>query len=138
MADAGGGSRWLRSVGAVVGGALIGIVLSVATDAALRAVKVLPELGVPAGSPVLALATLYRTVYGVLGAYATARWAPRRPMLHVTVLGVLGLLASTAGAVATWSQEAVYGPHWYPLALVVLALPTAWLGGWLGSMKKGE
>ncbi len=136
MTDAGGGSGALRSVGAVVGGALIGIVLSLATDAVLRAVKVLPALGVPAGSPVLALATLYRTVYGVLGAYATAKWAPSRPMLHVTVLGTLGLLASTAGAVATWNQEAVYGPHWYPVALVVLALPTAWLGGWLGAKSK--
>jgi len=133
MTEAGEGSRVLRSVGAVVGGALIGIVLSLATDALLHAVKVLPPTGTPAGSPVLGLATLYRTVYGVLGAYATARWAPSRPMLHVTVLGTLGLLASLAGAVATWNQEAVYGPHWYPLALVVLALPTAWLGGWLGS-----
>jgi hypothetical protein len=50
-------------------------------------------------------------------------------MLHALILGVLGLAASTAGAVVTWNKGPVFGPHWYPVALVVLAIPTAWAGG---------
>ena len=37
------------------------------------------------------------------------------------------MAGALVGAVATWN--AGLGPHWYPIALVVLALPQAWLGG---------
>jgi hypothetical protein len=59
-------------------------------------------------------------------------------MLHVTILGSLGLTASLVGAIATWNKVATYGPHWYPLALVVFALPTAWLGGALHQRRPSE
>jgi len=39
------------------------------------------------------------------------------------------LAVSIFGAVVTWNRAAEFGPHWYPLALVVLAMPQAWLGG---------
>ena len=90
--------RVLRSVAAVLAGALVGILLSVATDAVLHALGLLPEADKPASNPVLLAATFYRTVYGVLGAWLAARIAPARPMLHVTVLGALGLAASLFGA----------------------------------------
>jgi hypothetical protein len=32
------------------------------------------------------------------------------------------------GAIVTWNRGPEFGPHWYPLALVVTALPAAWLG----------
>lgn len=78
-----------------------------------------------------ALATLYRTLYGVIGSYITARLAPNRPMGHAILGGFIGLALSLAGAIVTWNRGPEFGPHWYPLALVVLALPTAWLGGFL-------
>jgi hypothetical protein len=28
---------------------------------------------------------------------------------------------------ATWNKN--LGPHWYPIALVILAIPQCWLGG---------
>jgi len=77
----------------------------------------------------LLLATSYRTVYGVLGSYIMARLAPDRPMQHALVGGFLGLVVSIAGAAATWNKGPAFGPHWYPLALVVLAMPQAWAGG---------
>ena len=123
---------------AILAGALAGILLSIGTDLVLHAMGFLPPQGQPASSPVLLAATLYRTVYGILGAYLTARIAPYRPMLHVMVLGSLGLIASLAGAIATWGKVSVYGPHWYPVALVVLALPTAWLGAWFGGSGRRE
>jgi hypothetical protein len=85
----------------------------------------MPQSGHPAGSGPLLLATIYRTVYGVLGSYVAALFAPSRPMLHAMVLGFIGLVMSIAGAVVTWDRAAEFGPHWYPVALVVLALPTA-------------
>ena len=116
-----------RSIAAVVAGMIAGIVLSVGTDLALQAARIFPSLSEPNKftTPLLLLATSYRSVYGVLGSYIAARLAPSRPMAHALVLGVLGFAATIIGAVANWN----YGPNWYPLALVVLAIPCAWAGG---------
>ena len=75
------------------------------------------------------VATAYRIVYGVLGSYITARLSPTRPMQHALIVGVVGLVLSSAGAAATWNAGPEFGPRWYPLALVATALPCAWLGG---------
>ena len=40
---------------------------------------------------------------------------------------------ATAGAIATWNAGPAFGPHWYPLALIALALPQTWLGAKLAS-----
>ena len=53
-------------------------------------------------------------------------------MGHALTLGVLGLLASSAGAIAMWGV----GPAWYPLALIALALPNAWIGGKLRERQR--
>jgi hypothetical protein len=75
------------------------------------------------------LATAYRTVYTVAGGYVTAHLAVNKPMGQVWTLGVIGLLAAIAGTVATWNKGPEFGPKWYPVALVVLAIPCVWLGG---------
>jgi hypothetical protein len=75
------------------------------------------------------LALSYRIVYGILGGYIAARFAPRNPMRHALILGTLGFIVSTAGVFATLPLH--LGPAWYPIALAVTALPCAWLGGWL-------
>ena len=122
-------SRILRSIGAVLAGLIIGIALSVGTDAAMTAIGLLPPPGQPAASGPLLAATVYRTIYGVVASYIAARLATYRPMLHAMVLGVLDFVVSVAGVVFTWNKGAQYGPRWYPIALVILALPAAWLGG---------
>ena len=121
--------RIARSVIAILAGAIVGIVLSLSTDIALHLSGFFPPLGerVPDG-PLMA-ATVYRTVYGVLGSYVAARLAPDRPMQHALVLGALGMAVSTLGALATWNRGPAFGPHWYPVALIVLALQSAWVGG---------
>jgi len=95
----------------------------------LHKAGVYPPPGRVMTDSLLLLATAYRTAYGVLGSYVAARLAPNRPMMHALVLGAIGLAISILGAVVTWNREAEFGPHWYPLALVVLAMPQAWLGG---------
>lgn len=121
----------LRSTRSVLAGLATIVLLSHGTDAVLRATGALPPWGVPMSDAAFAAALLYRTLFGVLGSYLTARLAPRRPQLHAFVLGSIGLVASLAGAVATWNRGPEFGPHWYPLLLVVSALPNAWLGAWM-------
>lgn len=75
------------------------------------------------------LATAYRCVYSILGSYLTARLAPQRPMLHALVLGIIGVALSIVGALSTWNKGPEFGPKWYPITLVVIAVPLAWVGG---------
>ena len=119
----------IRSIGAVLAGFLAVVVLSIGTDFALQAAGIFPPLGQRVPDRLILLATAYRTVYSIAGSYLAARLAPNRPMRHALALGVLGLVASTAGAVATWNAGPAYEPKWYPLALIALALPGAWVGG---------
>ena len=118
-----------RSAMAIVLGFVTVVVLSLATDQLLHLLNVYPPWGQPmydAGLNLLALG--YRCVYTVIGCYVAARLAPRDPMRHALTLGVIGVFAATAGAIASITA-ADLGPNWYPISLVVTALPCAWLGG---------
>ena len=126
-----------RSIGALLAGMFVGIVLTIGTDIVLHAVGVFPPWGqsMVGFDRALLLATAYRTVFGIVGSYIIARLAPNRPMQHALVGGLVGLVASIAGAAVTWNKGPAFGPHWYPLALIVLAMPQAWLGGKLRLMQ---
>lgn len=122
-------ARWYRSLGAVVAGLLVNVFLSSATDLLLVAAGIFPplsEFGNPAAysDSLLLLALMYRTVFGVLGCYITARLAPTRPMGHALALGGIGVVVGILGAVATWDAWT----HWYSLAIIAVVLPSAWLG----------
>ena len=117
--------RILRSIGAVFAGFLVVVITHNGTDAVMHATGVFPPWGQPMSDALFLLATAYRTVYTVAGSYLTARLAPNRPMQHALVGGVIGLVISIVGGVATWNKGAAFGPHWYPLALVATTLPCA-------------
>jgi hypothetical protein len=119
----------IRSVGAVFAGILVNVILSTAMDAVLHSTGVFPGWGKAMPDHLFAVALAYRLVYTVLGGYVTARLAPRDPMKHAIILGVIGIVLATAGTVATWNKGPEFGPKWYPLTLVVTALPVTWLGG---------
>jgi hypothetical protein len=127
--------RILRSIGAVLAGLLVVFILSLGTDVVLHATGIYPPWFQPMAGLLFLVATAYRIVYGVLGSYIAARLAPDRPMQHALALGVVGLVLSTAGAVATWNASPELGPRWYTLALIATALPCAWLGGKLRRMQ---
>jgi hypothetical protein len=117
-----------KSIGAVLAGMTIAIVLSVATDLVLEALGIFPSLANGLFSTkLLLLATLYRCVYTALGGYVTATLSPDRPQLHVRTLAILALAGNLIGLVATWGKG--LGPEWYPMLLTVLAYPSVWLGG---------
>ena len=118
-----------RSIWAVVAGFIFVVVLSLGTDALMHATRIFPPWGKPMSDSLFALAFAYRSVYGIVGSYLTARLAPRRPMKHALIGGVIGTVIAIIGAAATWNKGPEFGPHWYPLALVVTGLPYAWLGG---------
>jgi hypothetical protein len=119
--------KTLQSVGALLAGFFVNVALSLGTDLGLHAIGLLPALGQPETDSQLLLAAAYRTFYGVVSSYVVARLAPNRPMGHALLGGTIGMVLATAGAVATWNRG--LGPHWYPVALVVTALPSAWAGG---------
>lgn len=121
----------LKSMGAVFAGILAIVILSIATDALLEATGILPKRGAPVPDKLLMLATVYRTIYGVVGGYVTARLAPSRPLKHAVILGLIGIVLGTLGAVVMWDK----GSHWYPIALIVLAVPQCWAGGLLVQEK---
>jgi len=121
--------RLVRTIAAVVAGFLAIVILSVGTDMAMRASGVFPPADQPMSGALFALAAAYRIVYCIGGGWLTARIAPARPMRHALMLGVMGLIVSTIGTVTTWNRGPEFGPHWYPLTLIVTALPCAWLGG---------
>jgi hypothetical protein len=120
-----------RSALAVAVGFVLTILLSLGTDEVMHLSGVYPAWGEAMADGLYVWATLYRAGYTVLGAYVTARLAPGRPMAHAMVLGVIGLVAAGAGAAATWNAGPAFGPRWYPLLLVVIALPCVWAGGLL-------
>lgn len=123
--------RTLRRIGAVLAGLLVIGVLSTATDAVLHAAGVYPPFPERMDDSLYLLATAYRILYGIAGSYVAARLAPDHPMRHALALGAIGLVLSTAGAVAMWA----YGPAWYSLAIIAISLPCAWAGARLHAAR---
>jgi hypothetical protein len=124
-----------RSTAAILIGFMSVAILSLGTDQILHVVNVYPPWGEPMWAPRLNLLALsYRTVYTIFGGYLTARLAPRAPMRHVAIVGAIGTVMGTAGAIVA-IRMADLGPNWYPIALAVTAFPCVWLGGMLSQAR---
>jgi hypothetical protein len=137
MSERNGSRRILQRIGAVLAGLVATVILSLGTDLVMHATSIFPRWGEPMSDGLFLLATAYRTVYNIAGCYIAARLAPDRPMAHALALGIVGIAVSSAGAVATWDRGPVFGPRWNPLALIVLAIPCAWVGGKLRGRQLG-
>lgn len=121
--------RILQSVGAVLAGFVAVAVLSIGADLLMHATGIYPPWGKPVGDSQLALATAYRSIFAVAGGYLAAQLAPIKPMHHAIALGMLGFVAALLGLVLTWNGGPEFGRKWYPITLVVTAVPLSWLGG---------
>jgi hypothetical protein len=126
----------LKSIWAVFAGILVIIVVTTLVDIVLHVVHVFPAMNQPITDGLAMLATAYRVVISIGGAWLTARLAPANPMKHALILGVVGTVFGLAGVVKTWNMG--LGPHWYPIALAVLAIPQCWAGGKLFEMQSAE
>ena len=122
-----------RSIWAVTAGVLFIIIVTTLVDLVLHATHVYPPMKEPLNDALSALATAYRFVISVIGAWLTARLAPSQPMKHALILGVVGTILGLVGVFMTWNLG--MGPHWYPIALAVLAIPQCWLGGKIFEMR---
>jgi hypothetical protein len=117
-----------RGIGAILAGMIFIVVSHTATDFVLESLGIFtpPSEGFHTTWMVVT-ATIYRSIYTIVGGYITAALAPNPPMRYVWILGIIGVVASTLGAIATIPLG--IAPAWYPIALVVLALPCVLLGG---------
>jgi hypothetical protein len=118
----------LKGIGAVLAGIIFIVVSHTATDLLLEKFGIFPPRSQGLHITwMVVTATIYRSLFTIAGGYLTAALAPNRPMLYAVILGLFGIAASTAGAIVMIPLN--LGPTWYPIALVVLALPCTWLGG---------
>lgn len=119
-----------KSALAILAGMITIIALSIATDFILEQAGIFPSFTEQQEQGLfvtwmLLLALIYRCIYAAIGGYVTARFAPNEPLPHAIILGVLGFILSSIGAITMWDKSS----HWYPIALVLTAIPCTWLGG---------
>ena len=119
----------MRRVGAVLAGLLFVIIITTLTDLFMHWSGIFPALGMVMSNSLFVLALAYRIIYGIGGGYITARLAPDKPALHALVLGSIGCVLAILGTVLTWNRGPAFGPKWYPLSLILIAIPSAWIGG---------
>ena len=125
----------LQGIGAILAGMVFIVATHTATDFVLESLGIFtpPNEGFHTTWMVVT-ATIYRSIYVIAGGYITAALAPKPPMRYVLILGIIGIVMSTLGAIATIPLG--ISPAWYPIALVVLALPCVWLGGRLRTSQQ--
>jgi uncharacterized membrane protein len=122
-----------KSIWAVVAGVLFIIVVTTLVDIALHVAGIFPPMEQPIDDKLALLATAYRVVISIAGGWLTARLAPEKPMKHALILGGVGVVLGLIGVALTWNKG--LGPRWYPIALVVLAVPQCWAGGKIHEMQ---
>lgn len=123
----------LKSIGALVAGFITVAVLSIVTDVLLEKLGIFPPQQQASLYVwwMLALALMYRTIFTIIGGFITAKLAPNSGLKHAVVLGLIGMLFATIGAIANWDK----GNQWYPVLLILVSVPSTWFGGKL-QMKK--
>ena len=124
----------LKSILAVLAGLIFILITHSATDFILESLGIFTPPTVRFDTPwMLVTAIIYRAVFSVIGCYITGLLAPSRPMLHAMILGIIGVVLSILGTIVAIKMD--LSPAWYPIALVVMSLPCAWLGGKLASRR---
>ncbi|NOU20026.1 MAG: hypothetical protein HOO91_20905 [Bacteroidales bacterium] len=117
----------LKSIGAVLAGFIFVAVISIATDVVLTKTGIMKQPFDLNGPWFIISVIFYRSIYTTVGSLLTARLAPNKPMRHSMIGGAIGFVISIIGAIGMWDKP----PHWYGIALIIIALPCAWLGGQL-------
>ena len=117
----------LKSIGAVLAGMIFIVATHTITDKILESAGIFPppEQGLHV-TWMLVTALVYRVLFQVAGSFITALLAPSRPFLHGMIIGAIGLVLGSVAAVVTIPMN--LSPAWYPIALALSAIPSAWLG----------
>ena len=125
----------LKSIGAIFSGFLVGAILSVGMDFLLDYFDIMSMQNFKTNSSLIVLiVVLYRFVFNITGSYITAKLAPNHPMKHAIILGIIGTVMCIMGAFAMWEQAT----PWYNIAILLIAFPSAWIGGKLYIYKTNK
>lgn len=123
----------LKSISAVFVGLIATTIFSILADI------VFEKSGVMKTNPfhenpvwVILVIILYRTIFSIVGAFLAARLAPHKPLKHAIALGIVGIILSVMGLIIMWDVP----PRWYPISLIVLTMPSVWIGGKLAMKSK--
>jgi hypothetical protein len=117
-----------KSILAIVVGFALGAILSIGTDFLLDKLGIMSIENFKQNSITINLPViLYRFTFNVIGCYLTAKLAPYKPMTHVIIIGIIGTVLSILGSVAMWDKVVPF----YNIAIILISLPSAWLGGQL-------
>ena len=118
----------LRGIGALLAGIIFIVVTHTLTDLVLEKLGIFtPPTQDFNTTWMVVTALVYRCLYTVAGGYITAALAPEPRLRWVIILGIIGTILGTLGALATIPLK--ISPAWYPILLALLALPCVWLGG---------
>lgn len=127
----------IKSIGAILAGIFLGAILSIGTDFLMEKTGIMSMDNFKQSSLTIILFVIaYRFLFNVIGCYLTAFLAPNKPMKHVIVIGIIGTVLSIVGSIAMWDKAIPL----YNIAIIVMSLPSAWLGGqlYLKTHKDGK
>jgi len=124
-----------KSIGALLVGFITVAILSIATDMLFEVLHIFPPQNQPQVYAwwMLPIALLYRTLFTLFGGFVTAKLAPNKKVLHAIILGTIGMVFATGGAIVNWDKS--LNAEWYPLLLIFVSIPATWLGGRLQGRK---
>lgn len=115
-----------KSIGAILAGFVLGATLSVATDFLFDKLGIMSLDNFKETTAIILLVIIvYRFVFNVMGCYLAAKLAPSKPMKHVIIMGIIGTVLSILGSFVMWDIAIA----WYNIAIILIALPSAILGG---------
>jgi hypothetical protein len=121
----------VRSAAAVIGGLIVLILLSFLIERTVGT-ALMQALGLGKEAVAVRLFVVSQTLLCMVAAgYVCARVSRRAGTKHAVVMGCIQLALTLYVMVALPG----YGPIWISLVGVVLLVPAAWLGGWLGERK---
>lgn len=119
----------MRIALAVLVGLMVTAVLSIATDSILIAAGIYPSgVGMIFSNRLLLLASAYRAVFGVLGAFLAAENAKAGFRRAVLILGGVATAQAVMGLIVMRSKINA-ATVWYPISLVILSLQYCRIGG---------
>ena len=128
---------FLKNTLALIVGLSTVFILSGLTDVALIKVGFYPNDNNPASftGTMLIVSLLYRLPYQIIGCFL-AGILSTKPMFYSMLLGTIGALIATVGTIVNWNMTSTDTMHYFCIALIFLAFPTAWIGGKLSSIFK--
>ena len=120
--------KGVRLIISIITGIVFTVLWSIGTDLLMVKLGVFPSLESDAmsyNSSLLSIAFIYRSIYGIVGAYIGSVIAREQYMRSVLISGGLGFVVSLMGLVLTWGKSVA----WYPIMLTLTAMPFAYIGG---------